>query len=345
MITLAGILRRMAPFALAAGVAQAVAFPVVAHSPDPVLSGGTFGQDQSLEFRWRASSEPPAAIRSAILAAAADSNASRASQAATFAYDGTASNPIGYGTGTCGVNGLGCFTRTAPTGFTMWLREHGRVFDWGTLRWCQMQASPTNGCYDAETIALDEFGHIQILNHHANFTDESDYTDAVVQTYSRSRPRTGWNMHTYGVCDTATLQVKYDVPTLSSLYSRCLDLGTVLTLSVSPTSIAAGGMVDFTAYLKVATHTDYGRLSANPIGARTIRLQRRTIGTTSWTDLVTLGSTSTAGTYRSSLRLYVTADYRVVFSRPTNEGLRGDTSPSVRVTVAPCDSGCPLTAG
>ena len=31
------------------------------------------------------------------------------------------------GPGPCGVNGLGCFTRTAPTGFTMWLREHGRV--------------------------------------------------------------------------------------------------------------------------------------------------------------------------------------------------------------------------
>ena len=33
-------------------------------------------------------------------------------------------------------------------------------------------------------------------------------------------------MHTYGVCDTATLQIQYDVPTLSSLYSTCLDLAT-----------------------------------------------------------------------------------------------------------------------
>ena len=60
------------------------------------------------------------------------------SQAATFAYDAGGSNPIGYGAGaTCGVNGLACFTRDAPDGFTMWLREQGHVFDWGTLKWCQ----------------------------------------------------------------------------------------------------------------------------------------------------------------------------------------------------------------
>ena len=223
---------------LAFAASVTVAVPAVtAHGPDPALSGGLFNQNQPLEFRWRSGSEPAGAVRNAILAAAADSNGSRASKSATFAYDSTAANLIGYGTGTCGVNGLGCFTRTAPTGFTMWLREHGRVFDWGTLRWCQMQASPTNGCYDAETIALDEFGHVEVLNHHVNFADESDYTDAVVQTYSRTRPKTGWDMHAYGPCDTATLQMKYDLPTLSSLYSRCLDVATVLTLSISDTSI------------------------------------------------------------------------------------------------------------
>ncbi|HET8787098.1 MAG TPA: hypothetical protein VFM38_15805 [Candidatus Limnocylindrales bacterium] len=321
---------------MAALLAAVTTAPVLAHGPDPALSGGTFAQNQPLEFRWRSGAEPPTAIRSAVLAAASASNASRASRSATFSYDSTASNPIGYGTGTCGVNGLACFTRTVPTGFTMWLREHGRVFDWGTLRWCQMQASPTNGCYDAETIALDEFGHVEVLNHHLNFSDESDYTDAVVQTFSRTRPKTGWNMHAYGPCDTATLQMKYDVTTLSSLYSRCLDLATVLTMSISDTSVAHAALVDFTAYLKVATNTDYGRLSANPIGARTVRMQRRALGSTTWVDYTTLRAGSTTGTYVTSIRLYVTADFRMVFSTPSNEGLRGDTSPILRVTVAPC---------
>ena len=322
-------------------VALAGGGPVAAHGPDPSLSGGLFGQNQVLEFRWRSGSEPPGGVRNAILAAAADSNASRASKAATFRYDTTGPNLIGYGTGSCGVNGLGCFTRSAPTGFTMWLREHGRVFDWGTLRWCQMQASPTNGCYDAETIALDEFGHVEILNHHANYADERDYTHAVVQTFSRTRPKSGWNMHAYGICDTATLQVRYDLPTLSSLYSRCLDVVTVLSLAVDDASIPYGGAVDFTSILKVATDTDYGRLSANPIGGRTIRLQRRAVGSSTWANLATLAGTSPTGRYTSTLRLFGTADFRAVFSTPSNEGVRGDTSPTVRVTVAPCTANCP----
>ena len=43
---------------------------------------------------------------------------------------------------TCGVNGIALLhPERADGGFTMWLREHGRAFDWGTLRWCQMYAS------------------------------------------------------------------------------------------------------------------------------------------------------------------------------------------------------------
>ena len=332
--------RRLAALGLAtATLAFGAAAPAGAHAPDPSLGGSLFGQNQVLEFRWRAGSVPPTAIRSAILAAADDSNDTRASRAATFSYDAAGANPIGYGTGTCGVNGIGCFTRSAPNGFTMWLREHGRVFDWGALRWCQMQL--TNGCYDAETIALDEFGHVEILGHHVNYADDRDYTDAVVQTVSRSRPKTGYNMHTYGVCDTATLQIRYDVTTLSSLYSRCLDIVTVLTLGFSDTSLPYGASVNVTSLLRAATDTDYGRLGANPIGARTVRLQRRAIGSTTWTNLATLASSSPTGTYRASLRLYATADFRAYFATPSNEGLRGDTSPTVRVTVAPCTANCP----
>jgi hypothetical protein len=325
---------------LAASMLGMIVPAVAAHGPDPTLGGGLFNQNQALEFRWRSGSEPAGAVRNAILAAAADNNTSRASKSATFAYDSTASNLIGYGTGTCGVNGLGCFTRTAPTGFTMWLREHGRVFDWGTLRWCQMQASPTNGCYDAETIALDEFGHIQVLDHHVNYSDDRDYTQAVVQTFSRTRPSAGWNMHAYGMCDTATLQIKYDVTNLSSLYSNCLDIVTGLSLAADDTSVSYGTPVDFSSILKAATSTSYGRLSANPVGGRTIRLQRKAIGASAWTNVTTLTSVSPTGTYIGTVWMYQTADYRTVFSTPTNEGLRGDTSPTVRVTVT-CTINCP----
>ena len=29
-----------------------------------------------------------------------------------------------------------------PDGFTMWLREQGHVFDWGTMKWCQAYTQP-----------------------------------------------------------------------------------------------------------------------------------------------------------------------------------------------------------
>jgi hypothetical protein len=328
--------RWSAALAIAASLGLSVAGPVVGHGPDPILGGARFGQNQVLAYRWRSGAEPPTAIKTAIRDAATDVGESRASQAATFTYSSSGANPIGYGTGTCGVNGIGCFTRSAPDGFTMWLREHGRVYDWGTLRWCQMQSTPTNGCYDAETIALDEFGHIEILDHHDNLADDSDYTDAVVQTFSRTRPKAGWNLHAFGPCDTATLQVQYDLPLSSSPVSTCLDLVTVATLSADSTLVAYGGTPTFTATLRTATNAAYGRLSAQWLSKRTVTLQQRPMGSTAWSTIATMTSGSPIGTYTSSTALYATAEYRAVFSSPTSEGLRGDTSPTISVSVTPC---------
>jgi hypothetical protein len=332
-------LRYASAAALTGVLALATAGSAIAHGPDPIL-GGRFGQDQVLQFRWRSGSEPPSAIKTAIRDAGTDANDSQASRAATFVYSSAGANPIGYGTGTCGVNGIGCFTRSAPSGFTMWLREHGRVYDWGTLRWCQMQSTPTNGCYDAETIALDEFGHVEILDHHQNFADDSDYTDAVVQTFSRTRPDSGWNAHAFGPCDTATLQVQYDIPLASSPVSTCLDLVTVLTLDADPNPVAAGEVAAFSATLRIATDAAYGRLSANAISKRTVRLQRRPLSSTTWSTIATMNAASPTGTYALSLTLLATADYRAVFSTPTSEGLRGDTTATIRVTVLACTRVC-----
>ena len=100
--------RSLGAVALLTGVlvSVAVAAPTAAHAPDPSLAGSLFAQDQELRFRWRSGAEPPSAIRTAIRAAADDSNTTRASRAATFVYDAAGINLIGYGTGTCGVNGV-----------------------------------------------------------------------------------------------------------------------------------------------------------------------------------------------------------------------------------------------
>jgi hypothetical protein len=334
---------RRAIMAATVGLAlTAAAVPAAAHGPDPLVGGGLWGQDQTVRFRWRSGAEPPTAIKTAIREAADDSNASKASRAATFAYDSAGSSLIGYGTGTCGINGIGCFTRSAPTSFTMWLREHGRVYDWGVLRWCQMQATATNGCYDAETISLDEFGHVQVLGHHVNYADDRDYTDAVVQTYSRTRPSTGYDMHRYGPCDVATLQMQYDVSLASSPLSSCLDLATVLTIGVNDAQLRYAETATFTAVLRVAADSSYVKLSGNALSTRTVRLQRRPLGSTTWTTLATMTPTTPTGSYVAAVRLYATADFRAVFSASTSEGLRDDTSPIIRVTVQPCTYDCPL---
>ncbi|HEY4189021.1 MAG TPA: hypothetical protein VGM28_01250, partial [Candidatus Limnocylindrales bacterium] len=309
-----------------------------AHGPDPQLSGGPFNQDQVLRFRWRSGSEPTSVIKTAITRAASDANGSRGSRAATYVYDSAGPNPIGYGVGaTCGVNGLACFTRTAPTGFTMWLREQGHVYDWGTLKWCQAYSSPPNGCYDAETITLDELGHVEGLDHHVNYSNDSDYEDAVVQTFSRTRPSTGWNRHAFGRCDVATLQVMYDLTASVAKYSTCLSLATVLTLGASPSGILVGGTTTLTATLKVVDADSYGKLGANPVSGRTVILQKRAPGAASWTTVGAMtGASTTAGTYTLSQRLLADTEFRAAFATQTTEGLDGDASPTVHVYVSTC---------
>ncbi len=347
-MTISSRFRRVLPFLVVTTVllGAAVAPPVVvmAHAPDSEFSGALWAQDQRLSFRWRAGAEPPTVMKTAILNGAADSDATRASRAASFAYEASGASPIGYGlNATCSVGGLACFTRTAPSGgFTMWFREQGHAFDWGSLRWCQMYSTAPNGCYDVQTVALDEFGHVEILNHHANYGDDSDYLDAVVQTKSRTKPNAGWNMHTYGRCDTATLQKRYDMQAWSAKYSTCLSVNTVLALSASPASIPYGASTKLTAALKVAGVDAYGRLRDNPISNRVVTLQRRAPGSATWATVGSMTPAATSGTYATTVTLASRTEFRAVFSKPAGEGLVGTVSPNVTVAVGCGYPVCPM---
>ena len=229
------------------------------------------------------------------------------------------------------MNGLACFTRTAPTGFTMWLREQAHVFDWGTLKWCQAYASPPNGCYDAETIALDEFGHVEGLNHHGNYADDRTTSTPWSRPISRTKPASGWNMHAFGRCDVASLQLQYDMQSWSAKYSTCLDLATDLALSASSTAINLGGSTTLTATLKVVDYDSYLRLGGNPITGRTVTLQRRPAGASTWASVGTMAVGAAGGTYVTTVAPRADADYRAVFGTPSNEGINGDTSPTISV--------------
>lgn len=162
----------------------------------------------------------------------------------------------------------------------------------------------------------------------------------VVQTYSRTKPKTGWDEHELGRCDIATLQREYDVPSSTTPISTCLDLATVTTLSASNTAPPPGMSVKFSATLKVAVDSAYDRLSGNTLSGRVVKLQRRTPGTTTWTSVLTLTAGSAAGTYAGSLVPPGPSEYRTLFSAPSGEGLETDGSPLVTIApVVPCSAG------
>lgn len=338
---------RLTAASLAVAVVVTLGAPSAAgHAPDPIFNG-LFGQDQLLKFRWGAGMEPPAWMRTPIVDAASDSNATRASRAARFAFDAAASNPIRYGVDVgCGPNGIACFNRSAPNSFSMGFRPQGHKFDWGTLKWCQNYADPPNGCYDVENVALDEFGHVEVLNHHVNLPDASDFLDAVVQTVSRTKPNAGWNAHAYGRCDVATLQVEYDVPNASTAISTCLDLATTLSLAASATTVSAGSSVTFTATLIITDEAGYKRLGGNALSGRAVSLQRRVKGAASWTTWGSMAAGTSAGTYTAKPTPSQTYEWRALYTAFASEGLESDSSDTVTVTVPTCTSGpCPQSSG
>jgi hypothetical protein len=93
-------------------------------------------------------------------------------------------------------------------------------------------------------------------------------------------------------------------------------------------------------------HLDVGRraLAGDLLSNRSVVLQERFIGSTSWATIRTLTPSSTIdGRYSYTWSPTVTADWRAVFLKPSGEGLLGSTSGIIRVTVDGClGSGCPV---
>lgn len=308
-----------------------------ADTPTPA-SGATWAANQHVNYRWKAGAEPPGWLRPAIHAAAEDSNTSRASKAAVFAYGAGAQSWIGYTADIPTNYAVGYAVRRVPDSYNIRLRPHGHVLDWGTLRWCQFYENPPNGCYDAELITLHEFGHVQTLGH----VDESlgePWLDSIMHAGPRTKAKIGWNEDEFGRCDVARLQVRYRPLTPGTRYSTCLALPTALTLGASSTSITSGQSVTISAKLKVSSSTGYAKLAGEPISDRQVALQRRVPGSSSWTTHAQMPATSIEGRYASTVRPTTTYEWRALFSTPANDGLKGSSSAVIRVNVANCVEG------
>ena len=306
-----------------------------AHGPDPTLSGGPFGQNQVLRFRWRAGAEPTAAIKTAIRAAAADANASRASKAATFAYDAGGLEPdrLRRRARRAGSTGWPASPATPRTGSRSGCASRAT----STTGARSSGARPTARHRTAATTPRRSRSTSSATSRVSTITSttssDSDYEDAVVQTFSRTKPSTGWNRHAFGRCDVATLQRTYD---MLDVDVQVLDLPRP-DHGPDPERVARRGSRSaarrrLTATLKVADLDPYGRLGGNPIGGRTVTLQRRAPGATTWTTVGTMPAGSTSGTYVLAQRPSVDTEFRAVYAA-SGEGLNGDTSSTIRVYV------------
>lgn len=308
--------------------------PAAAALPTPA-SGPTWNQNQRVEYRWKEGGEPPGWAKAAMNAAAGDSNLSRKAKAATFAYDPDGSSRLAY-TDDLPTNwAIGYTTSNIPGSFAIRMRPHGTQLDWGTLRWCQFYVGDApNGCYDLEMTTLHEFGHAQTLDHVVE-SDIDAYTDSVMHaTGLHSKARTGWNQHSFGRCDVARLQIRYEPLTTSTSISTCLDLPTDLALTPGTGSITYGSTVVLTAKLKIAADAIYPLLASEPLSGRSVLLQRRTPGSTSWTNVGELAVvTDDTGRYVKTLALTATYEWRAVFSAPSDEGLGGATSNVSKLSV------------
>ncbi len=340
-------IRRTALAATAVAVLVSVtAGPAQAHGPDPMLGTALWGRDQVVPFQWSPTGMPPSWLGAAIDSGVGDVGESRNSRAALFVRTSSAPAIIAYGgPAPCDWYGIACMDRSGIGNgvFGVWFRPQGWAFDWGTLRWCQALWTPTNGCYDAENVALDELGHVEVLGHHVNYGDESDFSDAVVQTAARARPRAGWDQHAFGRCDVARLQLEYERRDPSNLVSTCLALASTTGLSPSSTAIWIGESVRFTATLRIASSAAAEAMSGDPLSDRPVLLQRRLVGATTWTAAGTLTpSASVEGSYSATWSPTSAYEWRAVFSTPSSEGLTGSSSGVIRVSVGGCSgAGCP----
>jgi hypothetical protein len=337
--------RRLLVAALGATLANGLlgGSAVLAHGPNPLLGSGTrWNRDQIVSYQWDPGGVPPAWATAEIDAAADDIEQSIHSRAATFQRVSSSENRIYYGILVpCSSYGIACMDRTGvPDSFNgMWFRPHNYPFDWGTLKWCQAMTTFANGCYDVENVALDEFGHMELLGHHVNYGDERDFTDSVVQFAARNRPETGWNQHLLGRCDVARLQLEYSLQSSADGVSTCLSLANSLVIG-APSTVSTGGSARVTGTLKIASASAARELSGDPLSSRTVTLQKRAVGGSTWSTVGTVPPSATSGTYGITITVNATADYRLVFSGPSNEGLLDATSAIFRITTT---IGCTAT--
>ncbi len=312
-------------------------------SPRPVPVYDRWFPWSVLSYKYHATDTSPSWMRAAVDDAADDATDSSKSLSPIFIrMEGNSKGIIRYTSSfpsSCQA-AIACASHDNDQ-WTLRMRPQGYDFRWGELRWCQKATS--DGCFDAERVALHEFGHVVGLDHPetAGFRLSPSYT--VMHQVTPSRPHSSWDRHGFGSCDVASLQEQYGLPTMSTHIAGCNDVDTRISLSTSASRLTAGSKLVLTATLRIRSDSaKYREISGIRLNARSVQLKRRPAGssgawTTSW-----MRWAEVPGIYTLTLYPRATYEYKAVFPSPDDEGLNGDTSDEVRVPVTGVCSGiCP----
>jgi hypothetical protein len=300
----------------------------------------------ALAFRYHTTEVSPSWMREAIEAAADDATDTSKALSPIFTPGASGSQGVIRYTASfpasC-LNAIACAGHEADQ-WTLRMRPQGYDFRWGTLRWCQRTNS--DGCFDAERVALHEFGHVVGLDHPETVGFRLSPSSTVMHQVTASRPHAAWDRHSFGACDVASLQEQFGTPTMSTLISGCNDVDTLTTLTASATQVGAGGRLVLTATLRIRSDSAYGQLSGMRLDGRSVQLRRRPVGSTDTWTTSWMRASGAPGVYSITLYPRATYEYKAAFGTPDNEGLHGDSSDALTVQVTGgCAGNCPSEEG
>jgi hypothetical protein len=316
------------------GVGAAVILPLGAPRPVPVFSAGGWPRDKRLTFRWQAGAVPPDWAKGPLKATAADASTSSAARSPDFEFKRGVANSIRYTPSFPSFcrSGIACAQRLMYSGFwTAWIRPHGTEFLWGTLRWCQKRQK--SGCFDVRRVLIHELGHVTGLNHPETLGIRLPAHATVMHAITPADPSAGSSKHRFGACDVASLQELYDVPRRKTRISRCNDVATSIRLWADETSVKRGSAVHLKAELKILDKVAYGRLGGNLLDGRSVKLRYRKAGSDDAWITIWMKTRTRPGRYGLTIEPQATWEFRAVFPKPADEGLRFSRSQTLEVKV------------
>jgi hypothetical protein len=211
----------------------------------------------------------------------------------------------------------------------------------------------TSACFSVLRAVAHELTHLTLTRQHYDAgADDETFMQSATPTPNGS-PK-NWNRRSFLPCDAAAAQLEYGVADPTGRFADCFDVvpgdgvkGLNPTLSLSSaTSISrcANQAVTVSGRLALADVAAYEDLRDSPLAARTIRIDRRAFGETTWTNGVfSATATGAAGTNWS--RSITTASagtfqYRATFVTTAAE-TAVNSSASVGWTIQWTTLGCP----